>query len=166
MTTISNQKNIRVSEKRAYHFFPALFVVAVIFFSPRPAQAQQTDTTGTTEELKLRQRQIQQPYHSERSTNNFLLPSSGTYGVPEPTEYYKPPFMGQESLDAAVEAYRKELKEGLGNSVILRFLKTIAPYINNQFEFGVYQIYDLPIVERDHPLRYPQLNSGKDKDQE
>lgn len=156
---------MRVSEKRAYYFCAALFAVGVLILLPGRGVAQQADTSATVKEIELRQ-QFRQSYHSERKADNFVLPSSGVYSVPEPKQYYKPPFTGQKSLDAAVEAYRKELKEGLGNSVIFRFLETIAPFINNQFEFGVYQIYDLPIVERDHPLRYPQLNNGKQEDQQ
>jgi len=139
-------------------------MVLFIFGTVQLGYAQQTDTSRIEKELRL-ERNFPQPYHSERSANNFLLPSSGTYGVPEPTEYYTPPFKGQEYLDYAVEAYRKELEDSIGNTLLFRFISKIAPFVNNRFEFGVYKIYDLPIVERDHPLLYPQLNDGKNKDQ-
>ena len=152
----------RVREKRAYHFIIIFFAAILLTFLPGLSRAQQTDTSRTVKEMDLKERTVQQPYHSERSTNNFVLPSSGTYGVPEPTEYYTPPFTGQENLDKAVEAYRKRLEEGLGNSLLFQFISKIAPFVNNQFEFGVYRIYDLPIVERDHPLLYPQLDNEEE----
>lgn len=151
--------------KQVYHVIIVGITALLVVALTGPGYAQQTDTTQTTKEMDLRQRQIPQPYHSERSTNNFLLPSSGTYGVPEPTEYYTPPFMGQKSLDAAVEAYRKRLKEGMGNTLLFQFISKIAPFVNNQFEFGVYRIYDLPVVDRDHPLRYPQIDKSNEEQQ-
>ena len=122
--------------------------------------AQQSDTSQT-QKRKLEERRVQQPYHSERSANSFLLEESGTYGVPEPKEYYRPPFNGQESLDRAVEAYRKELEDSIANSPLFQLLGKVAPFITNQFEFGFYRIYDLPIVERDHPALYPQTDTEK-----
>lgn len=76
----------------------------------------------------------------------------GSYQVPEETEYYQPPFKGQEYLDMAVEAYQEELEKQIGPDWLSRFMRAVSPFINNQFEFGFYQIYDLPVVERDNPL--------------
>ena len=124
--------------------------------------AQQTDTSQTREELELQEKKVSQPYHSERSSGNYILSKSGTYGVPEPTEYYTPPFKGQESLDKAVEAYHEELDNSVANTAFFQLLGKIAPFIMNRFEFGFYQIYDMPIVERDHPLRDPQVDRQKE----
>lgn len=164
LSNTCNSFNITINHRevktdRSYHFVALGIVVFLLLGLTQRGWSQQSDTTQTTEEIELEEQPFPQPYHSERSTNNFLLPSSGTYGVPEPTEYYTPPFMGQKHLDAAVEAYRKRLKEGLGNSLLFQFISKIAPFVNNQFEFGVYRIYDLPIVERDHPLLYPQVEN-------
>lgn len=120
------------------------------------ASAQQSDTTQTKEKLET-QRKAMQQYHSERSTHGYVLTESGTYDVPEPTEYYTPPFTGQESLDRAVAAYRKELENSIANTNVFQIIAKIAPFITNQFQFGFYQIYDLPIVERDNAYRYPQI---------
>ena len=148
-----------VRKNAARYLFVALLI---ILFSGGLQQvtAQQSDTTQT-EKVELDQREQLLPYHSERSTNSFLLPESGTYNVPEPTEYYQPPFMGQKRLDEAVAAYRKELENSIANTPLFQFISTIAPFVNNQFEFGVYRIYDLPIVERDNPLLAPQIKEEK-----
>lgn len=83
---------------------------------------------------------------------SYSLPQSGVFEMPEETQYYTPPFKGQYYLDLAVAAYREEQKDKLGLNWLFRFLGAIAPYVNNQFEFGVYRINDMPIVERDNPL--------------
>lgn len=76
----------------------------------------------------------------------------GTYQVPTEKQYYIPPFKGQYYLDMAVEAYRKELENRIGDDWYWQFLKAISPYINNQFQFGFYNMYDIEFVDRDHPL--------------
>lgn len=144
-----------------YQSFISGLVLILLLGIINLSTAQQTDTSRTTQRT-LEQKEVPQPYHSERSTNNFLLPSSGTYNVPEPTEYYTPPFEGQKYLDYAVEAYLKELEEGLASTSLFQFFKTIAPFIYNKFEFAVYRIYDLPIIERDHPLLDPQLDEKEE----
>lgn len=136
----------------AYTFSLVLLLLGGLLL---PASAQQSDTTDTTRRVDFKQREIPQAYHSERSTDKFLLPESGTYAVPEPTEYYKPPFTGQESLDQAVAAYREELENSIANTPLFRFINKIAPFVNNTFEFGVYRMYDIPIIDRDHPMLYP-----------
>ena len=140
-----------------YYFFGISLTALVFLLSLQPARGQQSDTAQTTKELE--EQRILQPYQFERSTTTHIrMPSSGTYGVPEPKEYYQHPFLGQKYLDIAMAAYRESLKEGKGG-LLLRFLNKIAPFINNQFQFGVYRIYDFPIIERGHPLLEPQMNS-------
>lgn len=140
-----------------YKSIPAATLLLILLaVSGRPLAAQQSDTTDTTRQVDLNRRSFPQSYHSERSANSYLLSESGSYNVPEPTRYYQPPFNGQESLDKAVEAYREELKNDLANSPLFRIIGKIAPFINNTFEFGFYRIYDIPIIERDHPNFYPQ----------
>lgn len=134
-----------------------LVVVLLWLGAAQTGVAQQTDTAQPTRELQ--ERRVLQPYHSERTTTTHIrTPSSGTYGVPEPKQYYQPPFMGQKYLDIAIEAYKEQLEENKGG-VIFRFLDRIAPFIMNQFQFGVYRIYDMPIIGRDNPLLEPQMNS-------
>ncbi len=117
--------------------------------------AQERDTTKTERPIRSRPLLFEMEGHSERSVNNIPLPSSGVYKVPEETKYYKPPFMGQHYLDMAVEAYREEQRDKLGLNKLFRFMNMLAPYVYNQFEFGVYQIENLPIVDRDNPLLKP-----------
>jgi hypothetical protein len=83
---------------------------------------------------------------------NYSLPQSGVFEMPEETQYYTHPFQGQYYLDLAVEAYRKEQKDKLGLSWLFQFLNAVSPFVNNRFEFGVYQINDMPVVGRDNPL--------------
>ena len=121
-----------------------------------PVMGQERDTTETERRIDIRPSLPEIEGHSERTIQSFSLPSSGVYGVPEETKYYEPPFMGQHHLDMAVEAYRKEQrKTPLGLTRLFKFLDMLAPYVYNQFEFGVYQIEDLEIVERDNPLLKP-----------
>jgi hypothetical protein len=137
----------------------------LLFCLVLPGQAQERDTTKT--EIRIRQLPRPAPLHlhghSERSFNNLALPSTGIYGKPDETKYYQPPFKGQYYLDLAVEAYREEIKDDLGLNWLFRFIKMMAPYVNNRFEFGVYKIEDLPIVDRDNPLTKPQNVDERDK---
>lgn len=114
---------------------------------------QQTDTTEVTKHLQQEETFLQP--HNERKVGNMFMPKTGQFNVPEPKQYYTPPFKGQKYLEIALEAYYKKW-EG-GKSLLYQFINTVAPFIDNQFEFAVYQIYDLPIVERDQPMLDPQL---------
>lgn len=81
--------------------------------------------------------------------------------MPEMTRYYVPDFKGQYYLDLAVEAYREEQRDKLGLNWLFKFLNAISPYVNNRFEFGVYRINDMPVVERDNPLFKSHSSSDK-----
>lgn len=116
--------------------------------------AQQTDTASTVKKLQ-EEKVILKTYHTEKSTENMFMPKTGLYDIPIPKEYYIHPFMAQKRIDAALADYYKEAKEK--KSLLFRFINAIAPFINNQFEFAVYKIYDLPIVERGQPMLTPQL---------
>ena len=116
-----------------------------------PSLAQDRDTTETKVRLHPEKSSFKLKGHHERMISNLPMPSSGVYGKPQPTQYYQPPFSGQSHLDKAVEAYREEQKDKIGPSWLFKFLNILSPYVNNQFEFGVYKIEDLPIVERDNP---------------
>ena len=87
----------------------------------------------------------------DRSVSGGKMTNMGSYNVPTETKYYKEPFKGQEYLDLAVEAYRKEVANGWQNNWYWQFLKAVSPYINNTFEFGFYNT-DIPYVDRDNPL--------------
>lgn len=127
--------------------------MAVLFIAlfPLPSVAQEADTTR--QEINLNEeRNINFDQYLDRSITGGMLTEMGTYQVPEETQYYTPPFKGQYYLDLAVEAYRKELEHRIGDNWYWKFLKTISPYINNQFEFGVYYPEDMEFVDRDNPL--------------
>lgn len=125
------------------------------------ASAQQADSTKRTFFLNPKSGSLTNQPHSERSMGVLSLPQSGVFEMPEETQYYTPPFKGQYYLDLAVEAYREEQKDKLGLGWLFRFMNAVAPYINNQFQFGVYRINDMPIVDRDHPLF--QSHNSKEK---
>lgn len=137
-----------------FGLFTVMFIILSVVFSGI-AQAQVRDTTESKRKLRLQSLSLNKSVHSERSVNNLSLTSSGMYDVPEETQYYQEPFMGQHYLDVAVEAYREEQRDKLGLNWLFRFMNMVAPYVNNQFEFGVYQIEDLPIVDRDNALLKP-----------
>jgi hypothetical protein len=123
--------------------------------------AQETDTTRQEIEPEQEEQKLNMQSKFDRSMSGGIMSEMGSYEVPSETEYYTPPFKGQEYLDMAVEAYRKELERSIGPDWMWQFMKTVSPYINNQFEFGVYQIYDLPIVDRDNPLFQSHGNDEK-----
>lgn len=145
-----------MNSRKTYPFLAFGVILVILVGITGVANAQQTDTTQTKEKLETQRKALQQ-YHSERSTHGYVLTESGTYNVPEPTEYYKPPFTGQESLDRAVAFYRQEFENSIANTKLFQIIAKVAPFITNSFQFGFYQIYDLPIVERDHPLLEPQI---------
>ncbi|NGP76901.1 hypothetical protein G3570_09670 [Balneolaceae bacterium YR4-1] len=126
------------------------------------AQAQQADSTKRTFFLRPETNSLKAEPHSERSIGSYTLPESGVFGVPEETEYYVIPFKGQEYLDMAVEALREEQRDKLGLNWLFRFLNAISPYVNNQFQFGVYRINDMPVVARDNPL-FQSHNSREER---
>lgn len=130
-------------------FAPAIILLVML---PALVWGQETDTTRQSGELDEREQAIELKYKINRPASGGMLTESGVHEVPEPTEYYTPPFKGQEYLDKAVEAYRKELKERMGPDWLYNFFRIVKPFINNQFEFGVYQINDLPVVERENSL--------------
>lgn len=128
---------------------------------PVVALAQEVDTTRQEIETEQDEQKLNMQSKFDRSMSGGVMSEMGSYEVPSETEYYTPPFKGQEYLDMAVEAYRKELERSIGPDWMWQFMKAVSPFINNQFEFGVYQIYDLPIVDRDNPLSQSDRNNEK-----
>lgn len=116
------------------------------------AYAQQADSTRRTFFMNPESESRTFRPHSERTIGSLTIPESGVYEMPEETQYYTPPFKGQYYLDLALQAYREEQRDKLGMNWLFGFLNAIAPYVNNQFQFGVYRINDLPVVARDNPL--------------
>lgn len=130
---------------------------------PLSVWAQETDTTRDSVEIEQREETLKLKYQLDRPASEGYLSESGVHAVPEPMEYYKPPFKGQESLDIAVEAYRRELEKRIGPDWLYKFFRAVSPFINNQFEFGFYRINDLPVVDRDNPL-FQSNNSSEQLD--
>lgn len=133
-----------------------LWVIGFSALITLPLFAQRSDTVEIARERKLQEYSFQS-YHTDRAVGNMMMPQTGKFSVPEPKKYYVHPFMGQQYLEAALQHYYK--KWDAQKSLLFRFINAIAPYINNGFEFAVYRIYDLPIVERNNPLLDPQLNA-------
>ncbi len=138
-----------------------LFLLLLLGMVPVITLAQETDTTRQEIEPEQKEQKLNMQSKFDRSMSGGIMSEMGSYEVPSETEYYTPPFKGQEYLDMAVEAYRKELERSIGPDWMWQFMKAVSPYINNQFEFGVYQIYDLPIVDRDNPLFQSDSNKQK-----
>lgn len=124
----------------------------MLFLIPIISEAQEADTTQ--KELNIEQREAPEELRTnmDREMGGGQMTEMGSYQVPEESVPYVPPFKGQEYLDMAVEAYRRQLENDIGPNWLWKFLDTISPYIKNDFEFGVYQIYDQPVVDRDNPL--------------
>lgn len=122
--------------------------------------AQQSDTTRQNREINPKPESFTERAHTERKMGEFMLPESGVFSYPERVEPYREPFMGQYYLDIAVEILRKE-QEGKLGKMWMQILRTVAPFVNMQFQFGVYDIEDLPIVDRDNPLFQSYQNPEK-----
>ena len=125
---------------------------------PLAACAQETDTTRQELDLNKKPKNIQQRF--DRSMSGGMMSDMGSYDVPNETQYYHRPFKGQEYLDLAVEAYRKEIKNSWQGNWYWQFLKAVSPYIDNTFEFGFYN-NDVPIVDRGNPLFQSYKNNDK-----
>jgi hypothetical protein len=121
-------------------------------FIPTITCAQERDTSRTLDLKQKEERELRIDFNRQqmRPMSGGEMTEMGTYNMPSETQFYEIPFRAQEDLDRAVEAYREEIREK-GPAWLWRTLRTISPFINNQFGFGVYDIYDLPIVERDNP---------------
>jgi len=139
--------------KTAIYQISFLLLAGILFLLPRASVAQEQDTTQREFELEQEESPDLLLPRFDREVSGGVMHEMGTYNVPEETQYYQPPFKGQEYLDMAVEAYRKELEKTIGPDWLWKFMKTVSPFINNQFEFGFYQIYDMTsTVDRDNPL--------------
>ncbi|HLR24783.1 MAG TPA: hypothetical protein VK112_02875 [Fodinibius sp.] len=135
-----------------YFLLSLILVMGLLMLVPALAIAQEKDTTRKELNVEPQKTPVNLQPRMDRELSGGAMTEMGSYKVPEETEYYNPPFKGQEYLDMAVEAYRKELENRIGSDWFWKFLDTISPYIYNGFEFGVYQINDQPVVERDNPL--------------
>ena len=128
-----------------------------------PSFAQQADSTQRTFFINPKPEGFKIKPHSERQQGSFYLPQSGVFEVPEETQYYQIPFKGHYYLDIAVEAYREELRKQQGSGWLNKFFRAIAPFVNNQFQFGHYAIYDMPVVDRENPLFQSHNNDGESR---
>lgn len=133
----------------------------LLIFLPGLVLAQETDTTRQDLDFEQEQDDLNIQQQFDRSMSGGMMTEMGTYQIPNETQYYKRPFKGQEYLDEAVEAYRKEIEDQMGGNWYWQFLRAVSPYINNQFEFGVYQINDWNPVDRNNPLWESYKNDEK-----
>lgn len=114
------------------------------------ASAQETDTTSIEIEGDQESRSLDIERNIDRSMSGGSMTDMGTYSMPSKTQYYHAPFEGQESLDRAVEAYRKEMENKLGENWYWQFLKAASPYI--RLQLGVSDFETFTPVGRDNPL--------------
>lgn len=129
----------------------AILLWCSLLVTPLVMAGQETDTTQI--EIKQDQesdRTVNLDQQFDRSATGGILTEMGTYQVPSETQYYQRPFKGQEYLDMAVEAYRKEMEQQVGNNWYWQFLKTVSPYI--RLELGAFQTMQMQYVDRDNPL--------------
>lgn len=134
-----------------HRLFPVILCWCSILFIPTIMAAQETDTTKVNiEQDQESDRTINLNQQFERPATGGILTEMGTYQVPSETQYYQRPFKGQEYLDMAVEAYRKEMEQRVGDNWYWQFLKTVSPYI--RLELGAFQTMQMQYVDRDNPL--------------
>lgn len=122
-------------------------VVLFLWLLPNLAWGQDTDTTRQELDFEQEERDLNL---QNRSTSGGIMTEMGTYQMPSETQYYKRPFKGQEYLDMAVEAYRKEIENRMGEGWYWQFLKTVSPFI--RLELGAFQTLQMQYVDRDNPL--------------
>lgn len=118
---------------------------------PFVCQGQETDTTKVEiGEQDKTERRIKLDRQFDRPITGGSLTDMGTYNVPSENQFYQRPFKGQKYLDMAVEAYREQLKNQVGDNWYWQFLKAVSPYI--RLELGAFQTMELQYVDRDNPL--------------
>jgi hypothetical protein len=157
-------------KRTGYKYFLAAGMLLLLFsgfVQTAKAQVEQdtaktikSDTSQIKRELKQRYQGIISHFEYDRSTYKYLVPESQRYNVPAPTQYYKPPFTGKQSLDAAMHFLREELNNSITNSRVYRIIAKIAPFINNVFTFGYYNQLP-PVIAPDNPYLFPQTQKGK-----
>lgn len=108
---------------------------------------QDQDTTRQNLDFEQEQRDLNLRQF-DRSMSGGMMTEMGTYQIPSENQYYKPPFKGQQYLDQAVEAYRKEIENKVGEGRFWQFLKAVSPFI----KLGAFQTLELEYPDRDNPL--------------
>ncbi|WP_138429227.1 hypothetical protein [Fodinibius saliphilus] len=122
--------------------------------------AQETDTTQIKIKEDPNSSRIQMLDQSfDRSISGGSLTQMGTHEVPRKNQYYQAPFKGQIYLDQAVEAYREEIRNKVGDGWFWNFLKSISPYI--KLELGAFETMQMEYVDRDNPLWKSYSNDDK-----
>ncbi|MDX1638119.1 MAG: hypothetical protein R3281_09130 [Balneolaceae bacterium] len=123
----------------------------ILFTSvPLATHAQQTDTTAVRNIYTLKA--MVDPERQLYFAPPVELPvSGGFYGNYDPLNTtYKTGWRFRWTTNSLVYALNK-VSEQQDTSRFLALLQQLDPYINNVFEFGYYQINDLPIIDRKHP---------------
>jgi hypothetical protein len=117
---------------------------------PIVALAQETDTTRQELDLDTEVRQVNTQQQLDRSMSDGTMSSMGTYNVPQEGQYYDHPFMGQKYLDAALKAYREQMKQRSVSSWYTQFFRSVSPFFGIQL--GSIEGQPVDIVGRDNPL--------------
>lgn len=131
--------------------FAWTLLLVVVLAMPIWCYAQETDTTRQNLNLQgQQQRTLDLERQSDRSMSGGIMSRMGTYNVPTEGQYYDRPFMGQYYLDKAVEAYRREMRNGINGGWFWQFLKTASPFI--RLQLGPLNMPDMEYVDRENPL--------------
>lgn len=120
-----------------------------VFLFPSLVLGQDQDTTRQELDFEER-RQLDFQQRLDRSMSGGIMTEMGTYQIPSKNQYYHAPFKGQEYLDLAVEDYREEIKNRVGDNWYWQFLKAVSPFI--RLELGAFQTLDLQYPDRTNPL--------------
>jgi hypothetical protein len=145
----------------SFYHHKRVALLILLFALPCFALAQETDTTRQKIDVEERPQQILNlKQQADRSMTGGVMTNMGTYQIPTEGQYYHRPFKGQFYLDKAVEAYRKEIENRIGENWYWQFLRAVSPYV--RLELGAFQMeQQLQMVERDNPLFQSFQNDEK-----
>lgn len=139
-----------------------LFSCGLLFLLPLCASGQETDTTAIEiESNRDTPRTLNLNSQLDRPATGGLMSEMGTHEIPRDKQYYQHPFKGQEYLDMAVEAYREEMGNQVGDQWYWQFLQAVSPYIKLHME--VFETMQMQYVDRDHPFFQSYGNGDKKK---
>lgn len=140
------KNNIFYKSGMSRHIGTALLILWLL---PGLCLGQDQDTTRQDLDFEQEQRDLNLQQF-DRSMSGGMMTEMGTYQIPSENQYYQPPFMGQKHLDRAVEAYRKEIENRVGEGWYWQFLKAVSPFI--RLELGAFQTLEMEYPDRDNPL--------------
>lgn len=131
-------------------YYSSLGILICCLLCTFSASAQETDTAAVEIEDEEMRQTFDLDRRLDRSVTGGFMTEMGTYSIPNETQYYHPPFEGQQALDRAVDAYLEEMEDRMGENWYWQFLKAVSPYV--KLHLGVSKFNQLQFVDRDNPL--------------